>query len=119
MSNAGQQTEKPLSRSPNYKIIFANASRLRVGQTDLALTFGYTDAIPVAGTPMHSTSMDFTEDLATIVLTPHHAKLLALSLQGGVNAYEQEYGKIDISPKPAVSVDKISAAVKEMVEQGQ
>jgi Protein of unknown function (DUF3467) len=111
-------TEPPVFRSPDYRIVFSNLSRLRVSPTEFAITFGYLDAIPVAGTPLNtSVALNATEDRTSIILTPHHAKILALNLQGAIAAYEREYGKIDVALKPPLGIDKLMAAVKEKFDE--
>lgn len=74
------------TRGMDYRIIFANHSRMRVSATELSLTFGFVDE--VAGAP------PFVQELVTMVLTPQHAKLLALSLTETVKLFEQRFGSI-------------------------
>jgi hypothetical protein len=115
LSNA---PEPPTIRSGEYKIIFSNFSRMRVSPTEFAIRFGYLDTTPLPGSPMNSgMNIDAVEDRVAVVLTPHHAKILALTLQGSVTAYEREYGKIDITPRPTIGADKLMSAINELIER--
>ena len=82
--------EPPVTRGPDYRIIFTNQSRMRLSPTEIALTFGYLDQLANAPGP-------FIEEKVTLVFTPQHAKVLARSLTEIMKVYEDRYGTIDTS----------------------
>ncbi len=73
--------------------------------TEISLTFGYVDEIPGTG--------QFLQELVTLVLTPQHAKLLALSLTEAMRLYEERFGTVstDIQTAPPVDPAKLQEAI--------
>jgi hypothetical protein len=82
-----------VGRDQNYRVVFANQSRIRLNPTEVSLTFSYMDEAPPGQTLL-------TEQV-TITLTPEHTKALMLSLVEILKLFEKEYGHIfiDLAPK--------------------
>lgn len=96
----------PVARAPDFKIIFSNQSRLRVGPGEFAITFGFQDQIPGGGAL-------FLLEQTTVTMAPAHAKTMMLILKETVEAYEAQYGMIDLNPAaPNLDIAKILERVQ-------
>lgn len=77
-------------KSQDYKVFYANQSRMRMSQADIQVYFGLlTDDPNAPGT--------FTnEEIASVIMAPQHAKAFALSFLAAVNSYETAFGEIKL-----------------------
>jgi hypothetical protein len=97
-------------RGADYRIIFANHSTMRITPNELSITFGFVDVVGGA------TSV---QELATLVLTPHHAKLIALSLTETIKLFEQRFGSISTQfTAPPIDIATFQAAIKKATANG-
>jgi hypothetical protein len=106
------QPPQPASiRGADYRIIFANHSTLRITPHELSITFGFVDE--VRGGPS-------VQELATLVLTPYHAKLIALSLTETIKLFEQRFGSISTEQftTPQIDITTLQAAIKKATANG-
>jgi hypothetical protein len=92
-------------RGPEYRVVFANQSRMRISNTEVALTFGFSDEVPGSG--------PFVQELVTLVLTPQHAKLVGVSLMETIRLYEEKFGPIstEVSAVPPLDQATLLAAI--------
>jgi Protein of unknown function (DUF3467) len=81
------------TRTPDFRTLFANQSRMRVAPGEVVITFAIADVVPNVGTIL--------TELVGIVLTPTHAKTLAVILTDTLKLYEETYGAI---PPPSTTV---------------
>jgi hypothetical protein len=88
-------------RSPDYRVFYANQSRLRMAQADFQLYFGLlTDDPNALGT--------FTnEEILSVIVGPQHAKVIALNLMAAVNTYEAVFGEIQLAPDAIKSMQAV------------
>lgn len=95
-------------RHPQYIVLYANQSRLRMGPGEMVLTFGMTDDVPGVGTVI--------EDRIGIGMSPQHAKLLARALTEAVDQYETTHGEVvqaDATPEQA---KETSSRIQSVIE---
>ncbi len=92
MSDKGINEEfdlKKYKRSPNFAAIFTNNVNFAFSPIDIQMICSRTVA-----------SMDKTveevEEVATIIMTPQHAKAVLYALRGNLLAYEEKHGEIQM-----------------------
>lgn len=79
------------TRSSEYKVVFSNAFRTRVGTGDITLIFSrvtHTPSVAIAGT--------IIEEQVEIAMSWPQLKQLAMALTSIVNAIEQEVEEIQV-----------------------
>lgn len=91
-------------RAPDFRTLFANQSRMRVGPGEVVITFALADEIPKFG-------LILTE-LVGIALTPTHAKTLAVILTDTLKLYEETYGAIPPPSSTQMDPKKVDEIVK-------
>jgi len=80
-------------KSPNHHEVYTNTSKVGMGPWDMRLIFGH---LIEGATP----NQQVMEDLVTVVMSPQHAKVLLLSWQSAIKAYEDNFGAIpDLTDK--------------------
>lgn len=93
-----------ITRAPTYLLTYSNQSRLRVSAGEVSITFAFADQIP--GRP---TTID---EKTTVVMSPAHAKVLAIGLAETIAAYEEKFGKIDPAEAfKALDLGRVTAAI--------
>lgn len=85
-------SEPPVHRGSDYRVVFANHSRVRVSPTEITISFGYLDDIPGEAPSV--------QEKVTLVLTPTHTKLLSVSLKAILDLFEAQYGRIKMEYPP-------------------
>lgn len=96
------------ARTPEFRTLFANQSRLRVGPGEVVITFAYADEIPNIG--------QLLTELVGIALTPSHAKTLAVMLTETLKLYEETFGVIPPMPTTPLDPNKIDEIVKKAAQ---
>jgi hypothetical protein len=88
---ATEEAEKPvrLVRAPNFRAAYANTFRVRLGNNDVGIAFGYQTEIP---------NQTVIQDEVEVVLTPAVFKFLSLALTGAVQNIEKVFGEIKLLP---------------------
>ncbi len=74
-------------RSPNFTVIFTNNVNFAYTPVDIQMVCSRTMA------SMDKNVKDI-EEIATIIMTPQHAKAVLDALQGNIRAYEKVHGEI-------------------------
>lgn len=102
-------------RSPAYQDLYSNNSGMSLTPYDASLTFGRF---------VNFSGNQFIEELATIRFSPQQLAVLARSLSRASEAWQNEFGKIDIDNIPGLTVEQmgeglknIRAALKSQFEQ--
>jgi len=90
----------PVKLAPDYRSVYANFCRTTVSPWDISLTFGQLIQIEGKqageGTP---------HDMATIIVSPAEAKVVAQMLDQAIRQYESIFGEIkDLGPTVATLV---------------
>jgi Protein of unknown function (DUF3467) len=80
------------ARTPDFRTLFANQSRMRVAPGEVVMTFAIVDDVPNVGTIL--------TELVGVAMTPTHAKTLAFILTETLKLYEETYGTI---PQPSAT----------------
>ena len=85
---------------------------MRITANEISLALGFVD--------QSQSGPLFIQELATLVLTPQHAKLVALSLTEAIKLFEQSVGVINIEPSSTPPVDQatLQAAIKKAKVKG-
>lgn len=74
-------------RTPEYKVIYTNAASTAMSPWDLSITVGQVS------------NESTINEIATIVMSPQHAKVLLRHWAANVERYEQIFGEIS-DPMP-------------------
>jgi hypothetical protein len=98
------KTPPTVRRAPDYKVYYANQSRMRMSNSDFQLFFGMLVDEP------GSESL-FNDEMLSVLLAPSHAKLVAQGLTAAIEAYELQFGEIKL---PADSV-KLSQTIHSQI----
>jgi Protein of unknown function (DUF3467) len=88
---AGKQNVT-IGRTPEYSIFYADGARMSVSAYDMKLTFTVTET-------MFNNDARITE-VATVVLSPQHAKDLAEALTRNVADYEKNVMSLEMKEYP-------------------
>jgi hypothetical protein len=78
---------KRYKRSPNFTIIYTNNVNFAFTGVDVQMICSRTIASMDENT-------EAVEEVATIIMTPQHAKAVLHALQGNLQTYESNYGEI-------------------------
>lgn len=92
--------EKPkvsIGRTQDFSIIYADGARLSISAYDIKLTFTITESL-------FNNDVRITE-IATVVLSPQHAKDLAKTLTANVADYEKNIMPLDMKDYPPINKD--------------
>jgi hypothetical protein len=103
-----------IARSREYRPLFANNSRMRVGPGEITLIFSYIEEIP------GGTSGPIMTDLINVSITPTHARRIAITLMETLKAYEVAFGAIpeeQISPPQSLDLNVIMQNVQKELER--
>jgi hypothetical protein len=92
------------NRSSDFRTLFANQSRMRVGPGELSIIFAYTDDIPNVG--------KLLTELVGITMTPAHAKAMAIILTETLKLYEETYGAIPLPSTTPMDPKKVDEIMK-------
>lgn len=95
------EKSKKSERSSFFRLIFANAFRLRVGNNDVGITL----AVETDGPDGEA----YFVDEAQVLMTPASAKLLAHMLQNAIKVFERENGPILLAPGKLDELDRALA----------
>lgn len=104
-----KSVERPVtgsSRSPDYKNLYINATRMSISPWDIRIAVGQVVEIDGKNT---------NEDAATIVMSPQHAKAFLASLQKSFDLYEERFGKVaeaNVELEPESEVIKPTRKIK-------
>jgi hypothetical protein len=96
------------ARTPDFRTLFANHSRMRVGPGEVVITFGHADEIPNIG--------PLLTELVGIALTPTHAKTLAVILTDTLKLYEETFGAIPPPSTTLMDPKKVDEIVKKATQ---
>ncbi|MDQ6702841.1 MAG: DUF3467 domain-containing protein [Pseudomonadota bacterium] len=91
-----------LNRPSDFRTLFANQSRMRIGPGEVVVTFAIADDIPNVGTVL--------TELVGIAMTPTYAKTMAFILTETLKLYEETFGAIpppSATPMDPKKVDEI------------
>jgi len=83
------QVPARLIRSKDFRVVFSNTFRFRVGQADIGIAFGYQSEIPGPGGQEQTILTDEVE----VVLTPMMLKLFQLAISDNIETLETVLGK--------------------------
>lgn len=92
MANEPRERNVTIGRAPEFHIIYADGARMGISAYDIKLTFTITET-------MFNNDARITE-IATVVLSPQHAKDLAIALTNNVADYEKNVMKLDMKEYP-------------------
>ncbi len=92
------------ARAPEFRTLFANQSRMRVGPGEVVITFALADEVPNIG--------PLLTELVGIALTPTHAKTLAVILTDTLKLYEETFGAIPPPSTTLMDPKKVDEIVK-------
>ena len=85
-------------RSRDFRIVFSNGARLRLGDNDAGITF-LIETDDEAGTMVH-------EDQVQVLMTPRSLKILQLSLNHAMSELERAVGPIALAPEKLAELEK-------------
>jgi len=88
------------SRPADLRPLFSNVSRIRIGPGEVGFTFAYLDDIPKVGSNL--------TEIASVTITPTHAKRLTIHLIEWLAAYEEAFGEIPADPTQGPDQQKVS-----------
>jgi hypothetical protein len=97
-----------LGRTPDFRTLFANQSRMRIGPGEVVITFALADEIPNIG--------PLLTELVGIALTPTHAKILAVTLTETLKLYEETFGAIPPPSTTLMDPKKVDEIVKKATQ---
>jgi hypothetical protein len=100
--------EKETTFTSQYRIVYANAFQLAIGDNDIAVSFG------IAGASIGDPSIEHKKEV-TVMLTHRSAKLLNQTLTGVLSRYEDAHGLINI---PTIKLEEIRAKLQKTDESG-
>jgi hypothetical protein len=104
-------SELQLTRPIDFRHVFANQHRTRVGNGEIGLIFSYLEELP--GGAQHLT------DIISVSLTPTHAKRIAVTLTELIKEYEMKIAPIVMQPPASIDMDLITKNVREKLGQGE
>jgi hypothetical protein len=112
-SKINEQTAKKerkinIQRSSDYGVMYADGVRIALGGYDVKLTFHFTETLA-------NNDVLITE-IATVVLSPQHAKDLAQKLTNNIKVYEDDIMELEFKDK---FKQRESRATKELINQLQ
>ncbi len=110
-ASAPSASELQLTRPIDFRHVFANQSRTRVGNGEIGLIFSYLEELP--GGAQHLT------DIISVSLTPTHAKRIAVTLTELIKEYEMKIAPIAMQPPASIDMDLITKNVREKLGQGE
>ncbi len=97
------------TRSPEYKVVYSNVFRTRVGGGDITLIFSritHVPSIAVAG--------DVVEEQIEVVMSWQQLKQFEMALKSVVDAIEQEVGEIQVPTVFKIDQDGQRAVVRSL-----
>jgi hypothetical protein len=109
-TGAGADSTVQLIRPENFRHVFSNYSRVRVGTGEIGLTFSYVEEISGAGQQM--------TDLISITMTPVHAKRMVVMLGEILKQYEADIGSIDMRPPSKIDMEAVRRHVNAILGEG-
>ena len=119
MSESKQRPPQPIAahlasvRSPDFKDIYSNNSRLSISPFDFAVTFGRITE-PAMG-------VNVVEDEVVVRMSVQQFKTFLESSSSALAAWEEVFGEIKLTTKPHSSSKEMIEGVrrlKEMVDKG-
>ena len=104
---AEQSQEKParLLRAPNFRVAYSNTFRIRLGNQDVGIAFGYHTEIP---------NQTIVQDEVEVVLTPQVFKILSLALPEVLGNLEKVCGEIAV---PSETLEMLKSASEEAAKE--
>lgn len=84
---------KKYKRSPNFITVYTNNVNFAFSPIDVQMICSRTVA-------SMDTEIDAVEEVANLIMTPQHAKAVALALQHNINTYEAKHGEIKMPENP-------------------
>jgi hypothetical protein len=90
-----------LLRAPNFKNAYSNTFRIRIGDNDISIAFGYQTEV---------LDQVILQDEVEVVLTPRTFKVLALAIGPILEDIEKQMGTIAV---PQEIIDGVNASLKE------
>ena len=103
MPDAPKVTRKT-ARNRDFRIVFANAIRLRLGDNECGITFVMeTD---------DETGNIVLEDQIQVVMTPRSLKILQLTLNHAMTELERAIGPITLAPEKMAELEKALASAQ-------
>jgi hypothetical protein len=106
-SPQGTQTSATSIRSPDFKDIYTNATRVSLSPWDMNITFTLTKEI--------MPGVLVGEDQAVVRMSPQQFKIFAESLLTTMTAWEEVFGAI-IPTSPSLSKETMKAGILSMKE---
>lgn len=105
---------QPYTRAADFRVIYADNSILRVGATDIQITFSLLKDNP-------GQSGQYFEEQIAAVFSPQHAKQIAQAISEGIKAYEAQFGTINVASSVLTSqlIQDALKQAQEMAEQAQ
>lgn len=103
-------SEVEVARSEDYRLIYADGVRITVGGYDVKLTLSVNEKM-LDGKTM-------VTDQATIVLSPQHAKDLAVKLTDQVAAFEKDIMPLNFTEKFAKRQADQRKLIEKMINDG-
>jgi hypothetical protein len=85
-------------RGRDYRTVFANGVRFRVGDNDAAMTF-LIETDDETGTVVH-------EDQVQVIVTPKTLKVLHMVMTHGISELERLMGPIDLGAEKISEIEK-------------
>lgn len=92
----------PTSRSPDYRVTYANNARLRMTNSDIQITFCQLMDSQAVGVPKVQ-----IEEQSAIVMSPVQAKALNIALTRVIADYENKFGEIKILENAVAISDQL------------
>ena len=93
---------KKTVRSRDFRTIYANGIRFRIGDTDAGITF-LIETDDETGTMIH-------EDQVQVVVTPKALKVIQIVISHGLAELERVFGPIDLGAEKGAEIEKALAA---------
>lgn len=84
---SGRVDRAEIVRSKDFRVIYSNAFRMRVGENDIGMVIGYATNLPTEERPV-------VQDEAEIVVTPRQLKYMSRMIERAVQDIEAVFGEI-------------------------
>ena len=98
-----------VTRSADYKVVYSNVYRTRIGAGELTLLFGR-----FAHAPNIRAEVNVLEEEVEVIMTWSQLKMLAQTLSSAIDALEQEIGEVKIPTAFKIDLESQRAAVRSL-----
>jgi hypothetical protein len=98
-----------VTRSADYKAVYSNVYRSRLGAEEITLIFGR-----LRHAPSIMADVSILEEEAEVIMTWSQLKMLAQTLSSTIDALEQEIGEVKIPKNFKIDMERQRAVVRSL-----